>query len=102
MGADRLRERVGRVMKKAKGACAQRMSAAALGFRGLPLTRGSVEGRRVTALYRGSGARSPGRHGSEKWDRGKPCAPAQHRCRVTALSRGGRGEQPWVVRKEKV
>ena len=75
-------------MKKAKGACAQRMSAAALGFRGLPLTRGSPEGCRVTALWRGAGARSPRRHETEKWDSRKARARAHSRRRVAALTAG--------------
>ena len=102
MGVDRLRERVGRSLKKAEGIGAHGMSAAALGSRGEALARGSVEGCRVAALYRGSGASSPRQRVNRDWDRGRPCAPAQYRCRAAALYRGFRGEQPQVVRKEKV
>ena len=53
MGADTLRERVEKVRDKAKGASAHRMCEAALGSRGKAPARGSPEGCRVTALWRG-------------------------------------------------
>ena len=59
LGADTLRERVAVLFEKAEPICAHRMSAAALGFRGLPLTRGSGEGRRVAALSRGFRGEEP-------------------------------------------
>ncbi len=59
MGVDRLRERVGRSIKKAEGIGAHGMSAAALGSRGEALARGSVEGCRAAALYRGFRGEKP-------------------------------------------
>ena len=59
MGVDRLRERVGRSIKKAEGIGAHGMSAAALGSRGEALARGSVEGCRAAALYRGFRGEQP-------------------------------------------
>ena len=67
MGADTLRERGAIAYKKAERAALTRMCEAALGSRGKAPARGSPEG-----------------------------------CRVTALWRGFRGEQPRVTRKREV